>query len=345
MTRVVSAGQAPLLVVLLVVLLAAGCGGDPEPEPQTGCNGHEELCDRRYDEVAYAATHNSMSAASEPGWFTPDQPKGIIEQLDDGVRVLLIDSWYGQRTQRRGIVATAEKMREEAFDQARAAYGSRAVDAALRLRRSAGLEPQGEVRPYLCHAMCELGSTLWLDSLRDIRGWLDEHPREVVTLFVQDEVSPRDTAAVVEEAGLLPYVHTPAADGSWPTLGEMVDSGQRLVVLMENRAGGERWPWLIDGFEVVQDTPYLFATPEDFTCEPNRGTADAPLFLVNHWIDDWRHVPQNSAIVNAGDVLGPRLEECQAERGRLPNFVAVDYYDRGDLFAVVDDLNGLHDVG
>ncbi len=325
----------------MALLLLTGCSGDPEPEPTTGCNGHEELCERRYDEVAYAATHNSMSAATEPGWFTPDQPDGIVDQLDHGIRVLLIDSWYGQRTDRRGIVATAEKMREEAFDRARRTYGARTVDLALRARRAAGLEPAGEVRPYLCHAMCELGSTSWVQSMRDVREWLEAHPREIVTLFVQDEVTPRDTAEVVERAGLLPYVHEPAADGAWPTLGEMVETGRRLVILMENRSGGDTWPWLMDGFDVVQDTPYLFKRPADFTCDLNRGDADASILLVNHWIDDWRHVPRNSAIVNARGVLEPRLEECREERGMLPNFVAVDYYDRGDLLAVVDDLNGV----
>ena len=264
-----------------------------------------------------------------------------MAQLDAGVRVLLVDSWYGQPTDRRGIVATADKLRAEALDQARQDYGERPVDLALRLRRSAGLATHGEERPYLCHSMCELGSTLWVDSLRDTREWLDEHPREVVTMFVQDEVSPADTARVVEEAGLLPYVYTPAADGSWPTLGEMIDAGTRLVVLMENRGGGAAWPWLIQGFDVVQDTPYLFESPDDFTCDLNRGDPEAPILLVNHWIDDWKRVPQNSAEVNARDVLLPRLELCEEERGQLPNFVAVDYYDRGDLFGVVDELNGV----
>ncbi len=158
---------------------------------------------------------------------------------------------------------------------------------------------------------------------------------------MQDEVSPADTAGVFEAAGLRPYVYTPADDGTWPTLGEMIDAGTRLVVLMENRGGGDLVPWLIPGFDVVQDTPYLFESPDDFSCDPNRGPADAPLFLVNHWINDWRRVPQNSALVNARPVLLPRLEECEDERGQLPNFVAVDYYDRGDLLGVVDELNGL----
>jgi hypothetical protein len=333
----------PRIRALLVcaALLLGGCSDDdPAPSAADRCNGHAELCDRGYDEVAYAATHNSMSGASERGWLFTEQPHGIIPQLDYGIRVLLIDTWYGQTTDRRGIVATADKSREEALEQARAELGRRTVDLALRTRRAIGLAPTGEVRPYLCHAMCELGSTSWLGSLGDIKAWLDEHPREVVTLFVQDEVTPVDSAEVIEAAGLEPYVYTPADDGAWPTLGEMIDAGTRLVVLMENRGGGDRLPWLIPGFDVVQDTPFLFNSPEEFSCDPNRGDPDASLFLVNHWIDDWRRVPQNSALVNARAVLGSRLARCEKERGRLPNFVAVDYYDRGDLLEVVDELNG-----
>ena len=37
-------------------------------------------------------------------------------------------------------------MREAAFAEARARYGDRVVDRALRLRRSVGLEPRGDVR-------------------------------------------------------------------------------------------------------------------------------------------------------------------------------------------------------
>lgn len=313
----------------------------PSPTtPEGACNGHVELCDRAYDEVAQLATHNSMAAAAEPGWFFPEQPDGITAQLDHGVRVLLVDSWYGQRTDRRGIVATAGSSRSDAIREARGEYGAVALRLALRARGAAGLEPRGAIRPYLCHAMCELGSTPWLRSLEELKAWLDAHPREVVTLFVQDEVTPEDTAAVVEDAGLLPYVAGPPEDG-WPTLGEMIDTGQRLVVMMENHGGGATDPWLLQGFDWVQDTPYLFRDPADFSCEPNRGDAAASIFLVNHWIKSKTRIPENAALVNARDVLGPRLAECAAERGMLPDYVAVDYYDRGDALALVDELNGL----
>lgn len=122
------------LLALLGVLLV-GCSDDPEP--QAACNGHAELCDRAYDDVAFAATHNSMSAASERGWLFPEQPDGIVAQLDHGIRVLLVDSWCGQSTDRRGIVATAENQRREAFEQAKAELGAAPVRAALRSRHAA----------------------------------------------------------------------------------------------------------------------------------------------------------------------------------------------------------------
>ena len=306
----------------------------------TACDGHDELCDRTYDQVAFPATHNSMAAADQPGWFFAEQPDSIISQLDHGVRVLLIDSWYGQETARPGVIANTDESRGAATAEAREAFGDAAVESALRLRNATDLTPHGPIEPYLCHSLCELGSTKWLPVMQQLRVWLDTHPREVVTLFIQDTVSPADTAEIVREAGLLPDVYTPPADGGWATLGSMIDSGHRLVVMQEEHGGGTTYPWLLDGFQHVQDTPFLFRKPSEFSCAPNRGSLDDPLFLVNHWISDVTAEVSNAARVNALDVLLPRLEECQAERGRIPNFVAVDFYDQGDLFAAVDALNG-----
>jgi hypothetical protein len=341
--RRVAAGAAILAVVGLLLTAAWPAGQDlPEALGQDleTCNGDAALCSRPYDAVAFPSTHNSMAAASEPGWFFAEQPDGIVAQLDHGIRVLLVDSWYGQRTQRRGIIANTDDSRAAALAEARASFGEASLRSALRLRDALQLTPRGPVEPYLCHALCELGSTKWLPVMKAVGVWLAAHPREVVTVFVQDTVSPADTAQVIRQAGLLPYVYTPEADGRWPTLGQMIESGQRLVVLMENHGGGTTYPWLLPGFQWVQETPFLFRRPGQLSCRANRGSPDAPLFLLNHWITDKRREVSNAARVNARGVLLTRARECQAERGLLPNFVAVDFYDRGDLFGVVDTLNG-----
>ncbi|MCW5893138.1 MAG: hypothetical protein KIT14_21700 [bacterium] len=57
------------------------------------CNGDAALCDRRYDQVAYATTHNAMSNADE-GWLGPNQRRGIGRQLEDGIRGLMLDTHY-----------------------------------------------------------------------------------------------------------------------------------------------------------------------------------------------------------------------------------------------------------
>lgn len=333
-----------LAVVLLGSVVATAWPTDRDLPPRPGdadaCNGHVELCERRYDEVAYVATHNSMSAADEPGWFLAEQPTGVLGQLDDGVRAFLIDSWYGQATGREGVVATADRLREAAFAQAEAEYGRALLDSALRVRGALRLTPQGAEETFLCHAFCELGSTELEPLLRQVRSWLDLHPGEVVTFIVQDEVSPEETAAVVEAAGLAAYVHTQRPGEPWPTLREMVDSGRRVVFFMERRGGGEEHPWLLAANEWIQDTPFSFRAERDFTCAAFRGDPAAGLFLLNHWLSNPTRKIGDSARVNTPAVLGARAEQCQQERGLLPNFVAVDYYDQGDVFAVVDELNG-----
>ena len=36
-----------------------------------------------------------------------------------------------------------------------------------------------------------------------------------------------------------------------------------------------------------------------------------------------------------------RAEQCEQERGQIPNFVAVNYVAFGDVYDVVDALNGV----
>ena len=45
------------------------------------------------------------------------------------------------------------------------------------------------------------------------------------------------------------------------------------------------------------------------------------------------------AVVNRSEVLLDRVEECQEERGRRPNIIAVDFYTQGDVLDVVAELN------
>ena len=151
--------------------------------------------------------------------------------------------------------------------------------------------------------------------------------------------SAADTAKVFEAAGLLPYVATHEPGRPWPTLGQMIETGKRVVVLMQRDGGGATYPWLLQGWDQAQDTNYDAKTPEQLSCARNRGTDKSQLLLINNWLNNFDRIVTGADQVNAYDSLYPRMLRCQKERGMIPNFVAVNYYNRGDLFRVVNALN------
>jgi len=78
------------------------------------------------------------------------------------------------------------------------------------------------------------------------------------------------------------------------------------------------------------------------SCKLNRGPATAPLLLVNHWVStDPVPRPSDARRVNAYDPLLRRARECARLSRRTPNLLAVNFYREGDLFRVVDTLNGV----
>ena len=176
-------------------------------------------------------------------------------------------------------------------------------------------------------------------ALVEIKAFLDDHPGEVVTLMIQDGVAPADAEAAFVESGIDDLLYSATADGDWPTLAELIDRGQRLVVFSEQHVPPPSW--YLSAFRHIQDTPYGARSPDELSCAANRGPHEAPLFLLNNWIE--RQAPDRATarIVNAKDFIVERARRCADERGKMPNFIAVSFYDIGDVLGAVDELNGL----
>lgn len=265
----------------VVLSLLAGCG-------PAVCNGSEALCDRPLDEVAFPATHNSMSNEDE-GWRGPNQLHGIAQQLDDGVRGFLIDTYT--------------------------------LDGV----------------PSVCHGLCELGSEPLSSVWAKYRSFLDEHPAEFLVFVIQDTVEAPALQQTLVDAGLFDRVMVPPTDGVWPTLGELLEGGLQMFVSRES--GGDGPAWYPPFYELAFDTPYDFRTADDFSCDVLRGKKKNDLFQVNHWLSTPLPTRDGAAEVNVADVLGARVEACEAQNGHMANVVAVNHYDLGDLFEVVAAIN------
>ncbi|MEZ5261232.1 MAG: hypothetical protein R2755_05510 [Acidimicrobiales bacterium] len=276
-------GQLAAALSCLGAMLWWDVAGAPAPRaagPQR-CNGHVELCDRPLDEVTFAGSHNAM-ASVDAGFLFAQQRLTIGEQLDRGVRALLVDTKYGLRTTTSGVVWT--EFRRAELTRLERELGADVVASMQRLRPSlVRTSEQAEV--FLCHGYCELGATPASEGFGQLREFLERNPDEVVLLYVQDSTEPGDTVRALDDAGLARYAYAHPDGAPWPTLGSMISAGTRLVVLAEQHGGTEGTPaWFQRAFALTQDTPYDAARPEQLSCAANRGPADAPLFLLNHWL-------------------------------------------------------------
>jgi hypothetical protein len=345
-----AAGVVAIAVVVVVVIVVAG--GDERPRrPHVRaaasierCNGFAELCDRRLNEVSFPSVHNAMSAANDDFLIANNQ-KPIPDQLDAGVRGLLIDAHYGRKGNGGQVVTDLEK-EGQTRQQITEAVGGEFVKTAERLvGRITGTKSSGESEAYLCHVFCELGALPIVDELVRIRKFLETHPDEVLIVFIEDYVEPADIAKAFDEAGLIDYAWTQRRDEPLPTLRQMIASGKRLFVMAENEDGGERYPWYAQGFDLTQETPFTFHTPAELadpaSCDRNRGSPQNPLFQLNHWVEAIPRSPTTAAKVNAFKFLHGRAKRCDKKRDLLSNLVAVDFWEQGDLFEVTRKLNGL----
>ncbi|KDN51725.1 hypothetical protein RSAG8_00273, partial [Rhizoctonia solani AG-8 WAC10335] len=193
------------------------------------CNGYAALCSRSYGNVTYIGAHNSYAVSTDVAALSANQNVGVTAQLDLGVRLL----------------------------------------------QAAGKLKNGAVQ--LCHTSCILwdgGSlTSWLTK---IKIWMDSHPREVITLVLTNGDAldanqywvPPFTAS-----GIMPYVYTPPsgtiARNAWPTLGSMISSGERLVVVIDYPTNSGGVPWIISEFNNVWETPFS-QIDASFPCKVDR---------------------------------------------------------------------------
>ncbi|MEM9565945.1 MAG: hypothetical protein AAGA93_25205 [Actinomycetota bacterium] len=314
-----------LTVALAVGALAVVAGtvstllSAEETEAAVGCNGHEELCDRRIDEVVFAGSHNAMSS-SDLGWDLALQTGDMVTQLDHGIRALLIDALYWD-------------------DDGQLDGGAAAGDAATVIEAALG-DDQPRPGTWLCHGFCALGATDLVAGLTEIDVWLDEHPREVLLIVVQDEITFDDLQDAFVASGLRDRAHAHQPGEPFPTLGELIDRDERILVYGENQ--GERGQWFQNAYDTAfTETPFTFAVANEFSCEPNRGDAANPLFLINHWITTGIPVQEAAITINDRASLLDRVDECEEERARRPTVLAVDFVETGDLVDVVDELNGV----
>ncbi|MFN7972218.1 MAG: putative Ig domain-containing protein [Acidobacteriota bacterium] len=210
-------------------------------------------------------------------------------------------------------------------------------------------------QPALCHAYCVLGSTPWIPMLQDLDLWLETHPHDVVTFVLEAYITEAETRQALLAAGIFGrvYHHGKPPGSPWPTLRELCETGQRLVVFTDDGSANGDWhlDWRAYGWETPYDDP-------TFTCQNGRGNPrayDNQIFILNHYVlCPAGGCEQNGAVDNAYAFFFDRASRCFRFDAvtnpwtQVPTFLNVDHYHvpapgaqspRADAFDVRDAIN------
>lgn len=196
-------------------------------------------------------------------------------------------------------------------------------------------------RVVLCHGFCELGQSDFVEVLEGFQRFFEANPREVMWFVIQDGASPEATVAAFDAAGLTPYAATLDPTAPLPTLRALIDAGTPLIVSTEGNRTADAPAWYHHAYALAWDNPYSARSVSDFACDTLRGDRANPLFLLNHFLTRPVGLPELAAQANPGPVILEQVQRCEAESGDRVNAISVDFYDVGDVLAVVDELNGV----
>lgn len=223
--------------------------------------------------------------------------------------------------------------------------------------------------PHFCHSSCDLLDagpiTQWLGEVKD---WVAQHPYDVITILLGNGnfSTPDLYVPYIESTGILQYVYTPPvapmSRDDWPTLAQMILTGQRVVMMLDYMANQTAYPWLLDEFSQMWETPFD-PLDQNFPCTvqrpPDLSPEDAKkrLYLMNHNLNVEVSLLGNTILVPAVTELnttnnvtgfgslGSAAENCRSDWGLPPTVLNVDYYNfggyPGSVFEVAAIMNNV----
>jgi hypothetical protein len=293
---------------------------DFHPTPPHVRHPIPSLYHTRYSEQTFIGTHDAAAIRTkENGWtLSGNQYYNISTQLASGVRLLQ-------------------------------AQGHR--------------DPNGSDEIRLCHFNCALmdGGSL-NEFLYTVKEFLEREKHEVVTLlFVNTGVPLERWAKAFLETGLDILSYIPPPDkrhgnmhiSDWPPIASMISANKRLVTFLSSDADESTVPFFLPGFDYIFETDFGIESPDQYSCAPARPSYPGSyvpdrLALVNHFLYakflGFRFPNASFAGTTNSDgfrvgMLGEHAVRCRGLYERRPNFLLVDFFNEGDVFAVERGLN------
>lgn len=211
-----------------------------------------------------------------------------------------------------------------------------------------------------CHTSCwEEDAGTVSNYLGTVKTFLDNNPDEVVTVLLTngDNLKMNEFDTAFTTSGIKKYVYTPPSTNlaidKWPTFGDLISSGQRLVVFMDYGADPTNFPYILDEFAYFFETPFDTTDPNFAQCKidrPPNANADGRMYAVNHNLDvdifsilvpDRDNIGKTNAATGNPSSIMTQSNLCNGIYKRYPRAVLLDYVDSGNWKQAELMMNGL----
>ena len=129
-------------------------------------------------------------------------------------------------------------------------------------------------------------------------------------------------------------------NSEWPTLIDMINMDKRLVVFWE-QSGDSEHPYFHDFLTHSWTTNYADDDTSSMDCEKLRGDVNQPVYHMNNWLKNQAGLsdPNRASEANDVDFMVERAIECIELHQKRPTFIAVDWWEEGDVVEAVERVN------
>jgi hypothetical protein len=267
---------------------------------------------RSYDNFTFAESHNAYSALEDGVFMGVNHHTGLQAQWDGGIRAFMVDTHH----------VSSENTGPE---DVRFCHGS------------------PNAFPHPC-SYSEIDAFEWLSLLNSLMNSSKDDCitfcGEVVTLLIENYVPAEHLEYLFNKTGMNDRIYVHNFGDDWPDIGDLILNGQDLVVFWEQR-GDNKYPWLHDFGEFGWTTNYGEKDSDEMQCNVYRGNGSQPVWHLNNWLTSIFGVadPIRSNEVNDYYFLLNRTIECWERMDDRPTFVAVDYWENGEITNVTITLN------
>eukprot|EP00943_MAST-04B_sp_MAST-4B-sp1_P008545 g8545.t1 len=299
------------------------------------CNG-QDICNRKYGEVTFPATHNSyaVDCMGDKGtdyvdfchWanmaagagslnildVTTNHEKGLPSQWKRGIRGFLIDTYEVGPNK----------------------------DTISKAKARVGLSPQAPAIK-LCHADCALGQVDAIKWFKELKRLMDSSPNDIVTLWIEDgKVKRHQTREVLRKAGFKKWWDVPKKITSRPSqsirsqkIADLISDGNQLVVAFQSAKGAQQNSWILQNQGDLHNPA---------RCKLGGGNISPNnLYVMNQFMSIHAGTPSRdmSKLANMKANVHKRLCMCEEYAGVKPSLVTVDHFQVGDVVGATKEFN------